>query len=169
MAYSKEQNRQDITELQTYLLNISHFIDSIPSVIPDGFYGEKTKNAVEAFQREYGLPVTGEVDKKTWDTIVIVYKHFVKNPPEPIDIFPKKDYILKLGDRNYLVYILQIMLRAISEKYPSVPSVAITGTYSPETVEAVRFIQTLSRFPKTGDTDKYTWNNIVHMFHHSVK
>ena len=34
-------------------------------ISPDGEYGSKTKEAVSAFQRSCGLPVTGEVDPKT--------------------------------------------------------------------------------------------------------
>ena len=49
MADNKKEN---IQEIQRYLYNISHFIDTIPSVVPDGIFGEKTENAVRAFQQE---------------------------------------------------------------------------------------------------------------------
>ena len=37
---------------------------------PDGFYGDKTRTAVSAFQQRRGLPVTGEVDCATWQTML---------------------------------------------------------------------------------------------------
>ena len=35
----------------------------------DGIFGPITRGAVERFQRATGLPVTGEVDAKTWPTL----------------------------------------------------------------------------------------------------
>src|SRR4051812_50211181 len=32
----------------------------------DGIFGPITRAAVESFQQRYGLPVTGEVDTRTW-------------------------------------------------------------------------------------------------------
>jgi len=96
MDYSEKERREHIRELQQYLYNISLMIKSIPTVIPDGFFGEKTEKAVIAFQQEYGLPVTGEVDKKTWDTVIVIYKHLFESPPEKIDIFPEKEMVSKM-------------------------------------------------------------------------
>lgn len=166
MADNKKDN---IQEIQRYLYNISHFIHTIPSVVPDGIFGKKTENAVRAFQKEYGLPATGEVNRQTYDTIVIVYKHLKESPPDMIDIFPEHDYILSEGSNNDLVYFLQIMLKAINRKFPDIPETEISGLYDTDTVRSVRYIQEKSLFPETGDTDKYTWNNIVKIFHHISK
>jgi peptidoglycan hydrolase-like protein with peptidoglycan-binding domain len=169
MDYSEKERREHIRELQQYLYSISLMIKSIPTVIPDGFFGEKTEKAVIAFQQEYGLPVTGEVDKKTWDTVIVIYKHLFESPPEKIDVFPENDFVLKEGDTGYLVYVLQIMLKTIGERYTNFPTVSITGTYDSDTAEAIRYMQNISLFPDTGATDKYTWNNIVKTFEHAVK
>ena len=37
---------------------------------PDGFYGERTPAAVQAFQRSRGLPATGDVDCATWQAML---------------------------------------------------------------------------------------------------
>lgn len=37
---------------------------------PDGFYGERTRAAVQAFQRSRGLPATGDVDCATWQAML---------------------------------------------------------------------------------------------------
>lgn len=59
--------------LQEYLSYISDFIPEIPSVSPTGYFGPQTQQAVEAFQRLYGLPVTGYVEAVTWDNIADLY------------------------------------------------------------------------------------------------
>ena len=59
--------------LQSYLDYISQSIPEIPPVSPTGYFGPRTQQAVEAFQRLYGLPVTGYVEAITWDRIADLY------------------------------------------------------------------------------------------------
>ena len=58
-----------VRHLQYMLSMLSEFIPQIPPVTTDGIYGPKTTDAVRAAQRFFGLPVTGNVDEKTWDDI----------------------------------------------------------------------------------------------------
>ena len=46
-------------------------LDNIPQ---NGIYDAKTADAVSEFQKRHLLPATGEVDKKTWDTLVSSYE-----------------------------------------------------------------------------------------------
>jgi len=62
-----------IRTLQTMLRAISRINASIPPVIPSGIYSGDTVSAVSAFQQEYGLPVTGVVNRGTWNEIVRIY------------------------------------------------------------------------------------------------
>ena len=59
--------------LQEYLDFISQYISEIPSVSPTGYFGPRTQQSVEAFQRLYGLPVTGYVEAVTWASIADLY------------------------------------------------------------------------------------------------
>ena len=59
--------------LQSYLDYIAQSIPEIPPVSPTGYFGPRTQEAVEAFQRLYGLPVTGYVEAVTWDRIANLY------------------------------------------------------------------------------------------------
>ena len=81
MAYTNSQMRQHIYELQTYLYAISMFNNKIPQVIPNGVYDPETAAAVRAFQREYGLAVTGNTDSATWNKIVNVYRADLNSAP----------------------------------------------------------------------------------------
>jgi len=62
-----------IRTLQTMLQAISRLNENIPSVVPDGIYGNDTVRTVTAFQRQFGLPVTGVVNQGTWNRIVEIY------------------------------------------------------------------------------------------------
>ena len=58
-----------IRHLQYMLSIMSSFIPQIPNVTIDGIFGPRTRDAVLAAQRWFGLPETGEVDDNTWDEI----------------------------------------------------------------------------------------------------
>ena len=59
--------------LQEYLNYISEFFVQIPSVSPTGYFGQRTEEAVIAFQRLNGLEPTGTVGAATWNSITSVY------------------------------------------------------------------------------------------------
>lgn len=54
-----------VRELQARLRQAGHFARN-----PTGYYGTVTSQAVEAFQRKRGLPVTGRTDTVTWQRLL---------------------------------------------------------------------------------------------------
>ena len=58
-----------IRHLQYMLSVLSEFIPDIPTVEVDGIFGPRTREAVLAAQRYFGLSQTGVVDEETWDEI----------------------------------------------------------------------------------------------------
>lgn len=64
---------QNVYQIQRQLARISQSYPAIPRIVPDGLYGARTKEAVEVFQRVFGLPVTGVVDYNTWYEISNIY------------------------------------------------------------------------------------------------
>ncbi len=62
-----------VRQLQEQLQRISRTYPAIPSITPDGIYGNRTKEAVQKFQSVFGLPATGVVDYPTWYKISDIY------------------------------------------------------------------------------------------------
>lgn len=62
-----------VRQMQQQLARISKSYLAIPTVLPDGVFGPSTREAVEVFQRVFGLPVTGVVDYNTWYEISAIY------------------------------------------------------------------------------------------------
>ncbi len=57
---------QKVRQLQEQLNLIGEYYNQIPVLVPDGVYGERTAEAVRAFQRIFDMPQTGVVDFATW-------------------------------------------------------------------------------------------------------
>ena len=60
----------DPIRLLQYILNVLQQFDPfIPTVGQTGIFDAATRDAVQAFQEQAGLPVTGAVDAQTWDLL----------------------------------------------------------------------------------------------------
>lgn len=62
-----------VRQMQNQLNVISNSYPAIPKVTADGQFGSQTKDAVEVFQKVFGLPVSGIVDFPTWYKISEIY------------------------------------------------------------------------------------------------
>ena len=63
--------------IQYFLGVVSQFDSRIPYVPVTGEFAQLTQDSVKSFQRAYGLPVTGIVDKTTWDVLYDTYQTIV--------------------------------------------------------------------------------------------
>lgn len=167
MAYTSRQRKDHIYEAQTYLMAISMFGDNIPQVIPSGTYDKETEEAVRAFQREYGLQETGEIDSRTWNKIVQVYRGYISEAPAAYNVFPSKSYVIKEGASGQLVYIIQAMLGSIGESFDNMPRLTVCGEFNDDTMGAVRSFQGKMGLPLSGCVDCDTWNMLVHFCEHT--
>lgn len=64
---------EPVRVIQNQLNAISNTYSSIPKLIEDGAYGERTAEAVRIFQSIFGLPINGEVNFPTWYRISNVF------------------------------------------------------------------------------------------------
>lgn len=163
-----ENNSSDVREIQRFLRTISKYNPNIPMTNTDGTYGEETRNAVAAFQRESGLPETGEVDPKTWDELYKLYKEAALFFSELESISPRAvgETPLTIGSAGYPVYIIQIMLNTIAQFYDNLSGAAINGIYDNETAEEVRRLQEIAGLPVTGMLNRATWNALARIYNY---
>ena len=157
---------QPIRSLQTMLRIISEDDPRMPTVGPDGIYGTTTMQAITAFQRLYGLPVTGIVDQVTWERIVSVYEpaYIRIGPAEPIEIILEPGQVFRIGDTNAYIYLLQSILTQLSADYPTIRKPDHNGIFDDLTSEALAAFQLLSGLPPTGELDKITWKYLAKQF-----
>ena len=154
---------QPVRSLQTMLRVIAESDELQPSVIPDGIYGPQTVTAVSTFQRRNGLPVTGITDQDTWDRIVAVYEPALVEvgPVQPLEIILAPRQVIRQGEANPNIYLVQAMLIVLSETYSSIAAPAVTGVLDIPTANALSEFQLLTLLPATGELDRQTWKNLA--------
>lgn len=165
---------QPVRSLQTMLQVLSKDDPTYPSVIPDGIYGPDTMNAVSAFQRRYGIPVTGVADQFTWEQIVKMYEPALIRigKAQPIEVIMEPRQVLRSGDSNPYIFLLQAMLTQLSIDHPTIEPTALTGVMDDITVSSLTEFQKLAGLEPTGELDKITWKHLVLQFtlsaHHQI-
>ncbi len=156
-----------VTTVQYYLSIIAYFNNVLEPVPRSGTFGPETVEAVERFQRFYGLPVTGIVDTATWNTISRIYTETVASLPEGYQgnnakLYP--GFFLSEGMRNQSVTDLQTYLSLISQNIPEIPSVSVTGYFGAQTEEAVSAFQRLYGLTESGAVGPVTWATIANQY-----
>ncbi len=166
MVVSDKEQKAHIKEAQYYLNAVGQLNQHIPTVIPDGIYGAETIAAVKAFQAEYGLPVTGEIDADTWkqlyDAYLIAEAYFAVI--EPILPFQSREKNIQSGDAGYPIYIIQVMLNTIAQFYDNFDAVEINGVHDAETIRAIKQIQIISGIEPSGNIDRETWEKLARVY-----
>ena len=132
----EEIYRRAVYEMQIFLTAAWLVHPQVPVVKADGIYGPETREAVQIFQEIYGLPITGEADQETWETArEVYYQTFLRTgTPQALGLFELEENIPQSGD---LVYVVQVMLRALGERYVQFAGVPLTGQLDRATADAL--------------------------------
>ncbi len=72
---------QDVLTLQYLLDVIAEYYSGIPSPGQDGIFGNNTREAVIAYQRQMGLAADGIVGQDTWNSLYRTYQGISQNVP----------------------------------------------------------------------------------------
>lgn len=154
---------QPVRSLQQMLRVIGENDDRLPSVVPDGIYGNDTIRAVSAFQRSAGLPVTGIADQDTWEAIVARYEPALveQAEAEPLRIILNPGQVIRRGERNPNLYVVQAILFVLSEQFAGITPPGMTGILDLPTANSISSFQEMNLIPVTGELDKNTWKRLA--------
>lgn len=146
----------------------------VQPVLPDegvyddpGDYKLYTWLAVQSFQKEFGLPVTGEVDRTTWDMLVEIFSlasaqdTYGEEDAAAASGYEWSGRVLQEGSFGPYVRQLQRMLNRVAEEYCGVGYVPVDGVFRAATLRAVQRIQRDAGQPETESVDRETWEAIV--------
>lgn len=165
---SEGSSGDGVLTIQYYLAYISLFVQTVTEPTVDGDFGPGTTNAVRSFQRTYGLPETGVVDRATWDRIENIYYEFISQIDFEFSggrILPFPGRVLREGIEGSDVRVLQEYLNLISESYPEIPRVNVDGVFGPSTAEQVRQFKRVFDIPGAPDrVNAPAWNAIANIY-----
>ena len=153
-----------VRTVQYYLAVIGYFFDDLPQISINGQFDEATRDAVFTFQNKYGLPVTGVVDRVTWNQLTRVYTSLLQDLPAEYREFANEIYpgrFLVLGDTGDYVITIQNNLQKISAVDPTIPPVTITGTFDEQTQAAVFALQRQLGLEESGAIGPVLWSEII--------
>lgn len=168
--YSEElrigMDGSEIKNLQYYLAVVGAYYQNVQPVDITGYFGEQTEISVKSFQKVFGLPETGVVDRKTWNDLYRAYLGIIESIPlnEGDDIVIYPGIVLKEGMTDEYVRILQNYLSYIHETYPAIPAVNATGYFGPLTKASVTAFQRQSGLNPNGLVNADTWNEIANQY-----
>ncbi len=157
---------QPVRSLQSMLRVLAEDDNSLPTVVPDGIYGQTTMRAVTEFQRREGLPLTGVADQVTWDAIAVRYEPALVRigKAEPIEIIIDPNQVFLLGDEGPYIILMQAMLIWLSRDHTLITAPTATGIFDTDTQTALSGFQQAAGLPQTGQLDKVTWKNLSRHF-----
>lgn len=155
-----------VLEFQGYLRNISRYDSDIPTVIPDGIFGDETAESLKAFQRKHSLAETGTVNFPTWEKLIEENRNAIFFFSEPVQTAPisNEDLPLEEGKESHLNYNLNLMLSHLGRSYANFDVLELTSAFTPQTkAQVINFQKVIDR-EQTGRVDKETWNALSQLY-----
>ena len=161
----------EVKLMQYYLKVLGAYYAEIPELTDDGFFGPQTESAVIAAQKLFGIPADGIVGEQTWDALYSAYLSIVQsNPnlttPEGIPVFPGR--LMVEGMSGADVEQAQTFLSFLSQVYPEIPQIPVTGYFGERTREAVLAAQNLFGIPPTGTIGPVTWDVLANRYETAI-
>ena len=155
----------EVRMIQYYLQVVAAYYDTVPPLTTTGVYDDATYQAVMAFQRTFGLTPDGIMGQQTWNELYKAYRGILDSTAVMeggVVLYPGT--VLRIGSQGEYVQILQEYLAYISEFYPEIPAVQVTGVFGNQTQAAVLAFQNLFGLEAAGIVGPLTWDAIASLY-----
>ena len=133
-----KNNAGTMVKLIQKKLNIALKLGGKKRLATDGAFGSGTERAVRAFQTASVLPVSGIVDRATWDALGLAGRSDLA--------------VLKVGSRHPAVSSLQQTLAKVLKK-----KIKKTGVFTTALANDVKLFQKRVKLPVSGRVGQSTW------------
>lgn len=155
----------EVSMLQYYLAVIGAYYEAVIPVEITGYFGEQTERSVKSFQRVFGLPQTGVVDRATRNDLYRAYQGIVESvPPQYTYVALYPGTVLREGASGDAVKIIQQYLTYINRSYSDIPAVSDTGYFGPLTRQSVTAFQRRFGIDPSGIVGAVTWDSIAGVY-----
>ena len=156
-----------VRTLQTMLRAVAEVNGGImPAPRANGVFGETTLEAVMTFQRENGIPVTGQVDGETWDALIRSYGRACQTlcGCSGTDLFPFPLERVEPGQSTPMLLPIQAMFCALSEFLTGIRAEDPCGALDEATADHIRWLQARTGLPVTGAMDRDTCDSLSRVY-----
>ncbi len=166
MELERELLSQPVRALQYMLMRLALVYDFLPTVNESGRFDENTLEAVMRFQRELAPPVTGVVDRRTWQSILEYWEQAEESlkGPRPVRAFPGNGKQANPGEWKEYMALPQTMFRSLAHYFDGIIPAQVDGQHGAESVENVRWLQRAAGLNPTGTMDQPTWNALSRLY-----
>lgn len=160
MINNQGLSKLSIQKLQFMLRVIATENPAIKSFPTDGIYNEETMEAVMLFQKEHNMPVTGTVERNTWNAILDAYEEiqFATARPKGANIYPHKECSIYPNKFSAYLYPIQAMFCALSHLFDNIQITHVNGVNSGATTKNIIFLQRCANQTPDGIFTCSLWN-----------
>jgi len=154
----------EVMLLQFLLGDVGLFYQAVPSIEIDGFFGPATKTALISFQKTFGMEPTGIVTVETWETLFRIFDRILETVVPLLAVSQFPGYELSVGSVGEGVSLMQSYLNILSNYYPTVMKMGVTGVFDESTKDAVTELQTIFGIKPAGTINFETWTKILELY-----
>lgn len=156
----------DVEYIHYFLYALAFLDPDIPRLKTNSIYSENTVTMVKAFQKKYGLPVTGDFTYSDWKVLKEEYEKILSFVPDKY-----KYYVNELYPNNFLMKGMsgddikryQRLLLKICRFDKSIPGVRVNGIFDDLTDRSVRKLQNDYGFEINGIVGPLLWRKTVEL------
>lgn len=162
----REMLSHPVSSLQYMLRQLARVYPFLPELAVDGEFGQRTLEAVMLFQREFHLPVTGVVDRSTWEAICNAWlrEEAQNGQTRPTRIFPSEGTEVEEGKCREYMILPQTMFQVLGKRFEGIVADVPDGEHGPASVANTRWLQRAAGLPETGVMDRATWGMLSRLY-----
>lgn len=162
----RELLSRPVSSLQYMLRRLAQADPELTELVVDGVFGERTLEAVMRFQQKFHPPVTGVVDRDTWNAIRDRWLEAEerRSGTRAVRAFPSEGTHLEEGSSREYMVLPQTMFRILSRQFEGIVSDEADGLHGPASAENARWIQRSAGLPATGTMDRATWDALSRLY-----
>ena len=156
----------EVEEIHYFLDAIAFLDPDIPRLPLNSVYSDNTVSMVKAFQKKYGLPVTGIFTYDDWVVLKDAYNTILnsfnsQNQTYIDELYP--GYLLTKGMSGEDVRRFQKFLYMICQFDHSIPGVRVNGIFDDLTEKSVKKLQNDYGFDINGIVGPLLWKKVVEL------
>lgn len=157
---------QPVGALQYMLSRLGLRYPWLPAVSVNGRFDEATLEAVIRFQRELAPPVTGVVDRRTWEEIYEAWEGEETRLTGPRELrgFPGGGRQAAPGEWKEFLSLPQTMFTALERYFNGPVTSPVPGLHEDISQQNVRWLQGGAGLEETGIMDAPTWDILSRLY-----